>query len=150
MSAFPDLDELFDPTLTLPIRGVDYVIEPPSVVDILKLRLNFADPESNSASALDRLIWQVKVLGGTLDVKTGDVTAPDDSVWAQMQADGVSGEEILRAGNTALLRFGINPEVAEFAWGAPLDGGDGEGKGPGSNRKSRRAAPRKRATKKAS
>ena len=148
MSAFPDLDEFFDPTLTLPIRGVDYVIEPPSVVDILKLRLNFADPEGHSATAVDRLVWQVKILGGTLDVKTGDVTAPDGSMLARMQADGVSSEEILRAGNTALLRFGIGPEVAEVAWGAPVDGGDGEGKGPGSNRKSRRAAPRKRATKK--
>lgn len=146
MSAFPDLDEFFDRNLTLPIRGVDYVIEPPSVADVIQLRVTFADPD-RVASALDRLAWQVKILGASLNPETATVTAPDDSVWAQMQADGVSGEEILRAGNTALLRFGVNPELAEFAWGTPVDGGDDEGKGSGSNRKTRRATPRKRVKK---
>ena len=149
MSAFADLDEFFDPTLTLPIRGVDYVIEPPSVTEVIKLRLLFADPEEK-ATAVDRLVWQAQMLGATIDSDNATVDAPEGSVWAQMEADGVSGEEILRAGNTALLRFGIDPAVAGIFWGAPnpAASGDDEGKGQGSNRKQRRAAPRKRAPKK--
>lgn len=147
MPIFRDLAEFFDPDLVLPIRGKSYVIPPPSVTEVLKLRIIFADPD-RQGTGLERLVWQARMLGATLDVETSEVDAPDDSVWAQMVADGVSAEEMLLAGNTALLRFGVNPGLAEIFWSPEsLGGGDDEGKGqgPGSNRKSRRAAPRKKA-----
>lgn len=146
MTTYPDLHDFFDRDLVLPIDGVDYVVEPPSVAEIIQLRLNFADPE-RQATAVDRLVWQAKMLGATIDPATATVTAEPGSIWEQMETDGVSGEEILKAGEAALLRFGINPDLSEFTWtgGAKsAEAGDAEGKGPGSNRKQRRAAPKKK------
>lgn len=153
MPTFPDLADSFDPNLVLPIRGVGYVVEPPSVTEVIKLRLVFADPE-RSATALERLEWQVRMLGARLDVESEQVIAEPDSLWAQMEADGVSGEEMLLAGNAALLRFGINPDLAAVFWspetlGGAIEVGDGQGKGPASNRKARKATPRKKTPRKA-
>lgn len=145
MTEYPDLDEFFEPNLILPIHGVDYVIEPPSVVDVIRLRRTFADPE-RKATSLDRLDWQAKLLGAEWDTAADTYVGAPGSVWQQMIDDGVGGEEILRAGNTALLRFGINPELAGIYWGPDVTP-DAEGKGPGSNRKARRAKPKKSSSK---
>lgn len=163
MTNYPDLDDFFEPNLVLPIGGVEYVIEPPSALDVIRLRRIFADPAAD-ATSVDRLDWQAKLLGAEWDAEAQEYVGADGSVWAEMLANGVGGEAILRAGNTALLRFGINPELASVYWGpddpladaldelaAAADtlkarAGDGAGKGPGSNRKNRRAAPKKKAS----
>ncbi|GAB2646334.1 hypothetical protein GCM10027169_13160 [Gordonia jinhuaensis] len=113
MSDFPDLDEFFDPAMRLTIRGVEYVINPPSVKDGIKIRLFFDDPKKKG-TGLDRLHWMAKLLGATFDPEAEEFSG---GVWSQMEADGCSAEEILRAGNAALLRWGVNSEVAQVFWG---------------------------------
>lgn len=148
---YPDLDEFFDPCLRLPIGGTVYVIEPPSAADVIRLRRKFVDTQSRLSTGLDRLDWQAKILGAEWSNEKDEYVGAEGSVWEQMLADGVGGEEILRAANTALLHFGVNPDTAAAYWGPdePLsnpNGGDGVGKGPGSNRKQRRAKPKKKST----
>ncbi|MDF3280487.1 hypothetical protein [Gordonia sp. N1V] len=144
---YPDLDDFFDPCLRLPIGGTVYVIEPPSAMDVIRLRRKFADT-NDRATALERLDWQAKMFGAEWDAEKEEYVGADGSVWAQMLADGVGGEEILRAANTALLHFGVSPDMALTYWGPDdlldsLVGGEAKGKGPGSNRKQRRAKPKK-------
>lgn len=157
---FPDLDDYFDPNLTLTIATIEYVIEPPSAADVIRIRRMFLDRDRR-ATGLDKLDWQARILGAEWDPEADEYVGPDDSVWQQMIINGVGAEAILRAGETALLRFGVNPDTAAVYWGpddaltAKLDEAlkaaeAGEaGKGPGSNRKRRRAAPKKTSSSKA-
>lgn len=160
MPDYPDLDDFFDPCLRLPIGGTVYVIEPPSAVDLIRLRRMFVDANTR-ATHLDRIDWQAKVLGAAWDAESEQYVGADGSVWAQMLADGVGGEQILRAGETALLHFGVNAGTAAVFWGpddpfTPLNTAVdkaldvitklGEPEAKGSNRKQRRAKPKKRTT----
>lgn len=160
MPEYPDLDDFFDPCLRLPIGGTVYVIEPPSAMDVIRLRRMFVDTNAR-ATSLDRLDWQAKILGAEWDAEGDQYVGADGSVWAQMLADGVGGEQILRAGETALLHFGVNPSTAVIFWGpddpfTPLNEAvdqalevikkSGEPEAKGSNQKQRRAKPKKKTT----
>lgn len=98
--SFVDLDEFFDPGLRLPIGGREYRIESPTAAEGLRLRslLLGGDPLDD-----ERELAEIRdLLGATFD---------------EMRAAGVVWPEIMHAGRTALLYFGVSHAVAEQNWG---------------------------------
>jgi hypothetical protein len=135
---FQDLSEFFTPGLTLPIRGKEYHIPEAPAADGLRLMqlvaANGLDGNTETREAL-------KLLGATwvvedeelpvFDPETGLQAIDDDgnSVtrtvamgrWAgglydEMSADGLSMDEIIHAGITALVKTAQGLAEAEKFW----------------------------------
>jgi hypothetical protein len=105
--SYEDLREFLDPDLYLPIGGKRYRVESPSAREGLRLR--------------------VLLLGdGMLDSEqeVAELRKLMSTAFDEMRADGVKWPEIVHAGRTALLHYGITPEAAERYW---RGGGDDEG-----------------------
>ena len=98
--AFKDLSEFFDPDLRLPIRGKTYTITSPNAEQGIKIRAMFADDEHVV----------------TNDEELAEIRAMLGPVWDEMQADGVSWIEMMHAGRTALMYYGISPAIGETHW----------------------------------
>lgn len=114
--AFQDLDEFFDSSLRLPIRGVEYVIESP-------------DAETGLwAQRLLETAVKAKRNGGELDETDAEKLVLSDAdersmyerllgaAFDQMVADGVPWEYLKHAGVTALMWAAGNVEAAEKYW----------------------------------
>ncbi|UQE74191.1 hypothetical protein MYK68_15885 [Gordonia sp. PP30] len=140
--AFADLREFHDPDLLLTINGKTYRIPSPSASEGLKIRQLFAAEMIGDATELDHI---AKILGAqwqpdvqqvpVLDIVTGDPVLDEagepvieerdlgtwsGGVWSEMDADGVSWEEIMHAGRTALIDVGMGRVVAETHWVAGM------------------------------
>ncbi|MGW8935981.1 DUF7426 family protein [Gordonia terrae] len=97
-----DLDQFLSPTLDLPINGTTYQVKP-TAAQILKIIHTFST--KSGITLVDVWALGAELFGATLDPDTAVITGDDGSVWAQMEADGVSGEQILRAAQAAVLRY---------------------------------------------
>lgn len=116
--AFRDLDEFFDPTLRLPIRGKTYVVQ--------------------SVDAKTGLWCQRALTVGVQAVSGGDLTEAqidglelDDAqeldlyrkvlgdVYDEMLADGLPWEILRHAGMTAFMWAAGNKQAAEDYWESP-------------------------------
>lgn len=186
--AFDDLRTFHDPDLILPIGGKEYRITAPSASDGLRIRQLFAAQAIGDTTELAHIAkilgahWEpdVKTIM-VLDPVTGAPVLDDDpesdtygepileeedlgtyvgGVWGEMDADGVSWEEIMHAGRTALMDVGMGRIIAEAHWVRGLapylaDGGaEGNSLPPkpettSGNRATRRAAAKKTPAKKA-
>ncbi|WP_166375974.1 DUF7426 family protein [Aeromicrobium phragmitis] len=146
MSQFKDLDDFFDPTLRLPIRGKEYVIQPVDAatgVWVQRLfevgvRLQSGDDveEAQLASlklddAEERDTFR-RVLGDTYD---------------EMVADNVPWPYIKHAGTTTLIWIATDKDRAEAYWSA---GGERpKARKAPADRQAKSARPASTATKKA-
>lgn len=122
---FADLQEFFDPTLRLPIRGKEYVI---------------ASPDARTGLWCQRLLVTATSAVAGVEVTAADLAGlelDDDQeqdlylrllgpVFEQMQADGLPWEMIKHAGQTVFMWVAGGREAAEEVWSQP----PGEAKGP--------------------
>lgn len=108
---YNDLREFFDPDLHLPINGKTYTIHTPNAADGLRLRAIFADDDVIITNT-DELNEIAKLFGATID----DDGTVSGGVWQQMNDDGVSWPEIMHAGRTALMHYGLSPEHGAANW----------------------------------
>lgn len=118
-SRFGDLTQYLDDTLTLPIRGVEYVIPgPPAEVGLMCQELFIAgvafnagmDVEEGSATATRKII-----LEGDEEINFYSRVL-SKSVYDQMMRDGVSFPMIKRAATTAFLWIAQSEELALGFW----------------------------------
>lgn len=148
--AFQDLSEYFDPDLYLPIRGKRYRIPAPSAHDGLRLQMLLRTPElaMSDRAELDEIMkllgaeWVPNVVeipeldpilakplvnaDGSPRMREVDNGQYVGGLYAEMAADGLSWEEIMHAGRTALLAAGLNRTLAEAHWvsGVGADSGN--------------------------
>lgn len=115
-----DLDQFLSPTLDMPIGGKVYQIKP-TAAQILKIIHTFST--NPKLTLFD--VWGLgaDLLGADLDAETAVITGREGSVWSQMEADGAAGEQILRAAQTAVLRYqrGANESAAFWQNGTIID-----------------------------
>ncbi|AEV51983.1 DUF7426 family protein [Prescottella equi] len=114
---YNDLREFFDPDLHLPINGKTYTIHTPNAADGLRLRAIFADDEQTLTNT-DELAEIAKLFGADID----DDGNPTGGVWQQMNDDGISWGEIIHAGRTALMHYGISADFGAIYWRTGMDG----------------------------
>lgn len=110
---FPELRSFHDPDLKLPINGKVYTIKSPTAAEGVRLRLFFYDPEKSNVTGLEQLSELTKILGATWNDTTERY---EGGVWSEMEKDGVTYDDIVRAGETALIRYGMTLEAAEKHW----------------------------------
>lgn len=151
MAQFGDLDERFDPDLTLPISGVKYVIPSPDAELGMWLQRLMAIGMSIQNGGKPESIPPLKPrVGHPEDVEItadGGVVGDGDEhalyrrllgpAWDQLWADKVPWAKIKMVGETASLWVGSGVPAAEAYWNS---GGDPEALAPN------RAARRSRAT----
>ena len=113
--SFQDLEEFFDPTLRLPIRGKTYVIQ---------------SPDATTGLWCQRILEvAAKVKDGKdVDDKTAQTLQLDDDeertlyerlmgdTYQEMLEDNIPWEYLKHAGTTALLWAAGNVETAETFW----------------------------------
>ncbi|WP_336819016.1 DUF7426 family protein [Gordonia sp. MMO-8] len=182
---FQDLREFHDPDLLLPIGGKEYRIPQPDAARGLEIRQLFASDVLNEATELEHImdilgaVWvpdvqQVHVLNpitglpeldddGEPIVDEKDFGKWDGGVWSEMVEAGITWEEIMHAGRTAMIDVGMGRVVAETHWvngmvpslGLPDIEGQLPENDPGNplpaepklNREARRAAEKKKSKK---
>ncbi|MGB3707598.1 DUF7426 family protein [Gordonia sp. (in: high G+C Gram-positive bacteria)] len=135
---FEDLRKFHDPDLLLPINGKTYRIPQPDALRGLAIQQLFAAKVLGDSTELSHIM---EILGAewvpdvrdveTLDPVTGlpivgsdgkpmiervDVGTWSGGVWSEMAADGLSWEEVMHAGRTALIDVGLGRVVAEGHW----------------------------------
>jgi len=96
--ALKDLDSFFRPDLMLPIRGKVYTVPSPDGTEGPRLRNVILD---NGLPPTEQIDEAIKVLG---------------PAFAEMVDDGVPWTMILHAGRTALLHYGMSPDMGEIHW----------------------------------
>lgn len=119
---YDELGEFFDPGLVLPIGGTGYRVESPTAREGLRLRKLLLTTTLDDKAELAELR---QLMGSTFD---------------EMLAAGIKWPEIMHAGRTALLYFGVSPAFAEKHWGAD-DPGNPLPPKPGANQTSHYPAP---------
>lgn len=137
MAQFRDLDEFFDPSLRLPIKGKEYAVPPPDAeVGLLVQRLMNAGLAAESGQEVDQ-----EALNDLAEsVLTNDSDEKDlykrllGPVWDELFADKLDWPVIQHVGQTVLLWVAAGVDAAAKHWEA----GSGEAEAP--NRKARRAA----------
>lgn len=112
MPTFPDLREFFDPALLLTVNGTEYRIEAPVVSEHLRIRKFFISADTELSDE-QHMVENLKLLGGSLDPDTGVVTG---GVAEQMVSDGVSWDELMHVGSTAMVHFALGEEAAALFW----------------------------------
>ena len=116
-----DLDQFLSPTLDLPIGGTTYQVKP-TATQILKIIRTFGN-KGRDMTLVDVWALGADLLGATLNPETDVITGDEGSVWAQMEADGVGGEQILRAAQAVVLRYqrGATESAAFWKNGTIID-----------------------------
>lgn len=113
--AFKELDEFFDPTLRLPIRGKVYVV--PS-------------PDAKTGLWCQRMLATGELAAAGVELSPEDIEALnlDDgqekelyrtvlgTAWDELFADGVPWEMVKHAGKTAFIWIASTREAAEACW----------------------------------
>ncbi|MGW5160990.1 DUF7426 family protein [Nonomuraea wenchangensis] len=137
MAQFRNLDEFFDPSLRLPVKGRVYISPPPDAeVGLLVQRLMNAGIAAEAGQDVDE--QELNDLAES--VLTNDSDEKDlykrllGPVWDEMFADRLDWPIIQHVGQTALLWVAAGVDAAAKHWEA----GAGEAEAP--NRKARRAA----------
>lgn len=116
---FEDLNEFLSPELTLPVGGHAYSVAPSADL-VLRLRKFYTQPQPNgvdqTAAEAEGLALSAEIYGATYDPDTQIITGAEGSVWAQMEADGVPGHQLLRIAQTAMIWYGFSRELAKTYW----------------------------------
>lgn len=105
-----DLREFHDPHLHLPIGGQDVTIESPTADQGLRIKRHMYAGESTPQDEM-RMI---------ATLFHADYNEESDTMsggkWDELNDLGLSLQEIIHVGNTALAHFGVGPEFGEFWW----------------------------------
>lgn len=96
--AYKDLADFFDPDLHLPIQGKTYRVPSPNYADAKLLR----QVASEGMPPQSQITLALQALGTALD---------------EMVADNIPWTMILHAGRTAILHYGVSPDIGETHWG---------------------------------
>ena len=153
--AFKDLREFFKPGIDLPVGDKVYHVPSPTAEQGLRLRMLFDDLDAKMSDA-DQMREIYQILGAEWNPATGKY---EGGVWSEMIADGVSWDELMIVGGTAVINYGMSEELAEKYWasGGVVDGastpaeseGNSKPAPPEPNRAARRAKPKKATSSKA-
>lgn len=131
--SFRDLDEFFDSSLRLPIRGKTYLVpSPPAEDGLWIMRMLTTADRARAGEEIDAAV----LAGLQLD------DAQERSLYErclgpalpEMLADGVPWEMVKHAGTTAFIWVGGDRATAERYWSSP------PGEAPAPNRAARRAS----------
>lgn len=112
MLEFDDLQDHLPPEFSLPVNGKTYAVSPSTTL-ILQLRQWYAGQDQGADGILALI---AELYGADYDTDTKVITGTPGSVWAQMEADGASGEQLMRVGTTTALWFGMSHEMALRFW----------------------------------
>lgn len=123
MPTFPDLRDFYDPALVLPVDGVEYRIDPPSMKDGVQLRRVMLDPNvSKERTDLDYLKIVLGIIGGAHDEKRDTFKGAKGSVFARLESAGAPWPTILRVAETAALNWSFGEAHALGFWARELIG----------------------------
>lgn len=106
-----DLREFFDPDLHLPIDGHVYTVKCPNAETGLRIKKRTINPDPDDQYEEAHLI--AAILGAEYHEDTDTMTG---GLWDEMVANGVSLDEAMHVGNTALAHYGVSPEFGEYWW----------------------------------
>lgn len=106
-----ELRDFYNPNMTAAINGVEYEVECPTAREGLRLRAVFSDPVK--AAEVDDLDEINKLFRGK---GFDDDGAPSGGLWDELFANGVTWEECLHLGMTALIHYGIGEKPAVSYW----------------------------------
>lgn len=135
-STFPDLDDFFDDSLKLPIKGKVYTVKPPSdKVGLYVQRLMEAGAKVASGELPD--IDAPKLVLDDDEEKDLYTLICGAEVLAELEADGVSWPKRQLFANTVFIWVGMGEQAALAYWQA--SGDPKAGLLPGANRETRRA-----------
>ncbi|MFC9514393.1 hypothetical protein ACFTSD_01540 [Nocardiaceae bacterium NPDC056970] len=115
--SYNDLREFFDPDLHLPINGKAYTIHTPNAADGLRLRA-LLSADDVVLTNTDELAEIAKLFGATVE-DDGHLAG---GIWQQMNDDGISWPEIIHAGRTALMHYGLSADHGAIYWRTGMDG----------------------------
>lgn len=105
-----DLREFHDPHLHLPIGGKDVIIESPSAEDGLRIVEHMT---SGAATNRDEVRMIATLFHSEYNEDTGFMSG---GKWEELNDIGLSLQEILHVGTTALAHFGVGEAWGEFWW----------------------------------
>ncbi|GAA2772772.1 DUF7426 family protein [Saccharopolyspora taberi] len=134
--ALRDLDEFLDPTLSLPIRGKVYTVDPPDAATGLRLQ-RLSDWMIGTAAAVETEVDAPAPTAELVDdaAELDMYRAALGGAYDDMVADGLPWPTLKVAGMTAFLHWTVDPETAEAYWSA-----GGRPERPAGNRAQRRTA----------
>lgn len=107
-----DLREFFDPDLHLPIDGHIYTVKSPDAELGLRIKRQTINPDPERQH-IDEINLIADILGATYDPETDTMSG---GLWDEMTSNGLSLEEAMHVGNTALAHYGVSPEFGEYWW----------------------------------
>jgi hypothetical protein len=117
MPTFPDLRDFYDPALVLPVDGVEYRIEPPSINDGLRLRRLMLDPEVSAArSDIDYLKAAFALIGAEHDAERDLFIGAEGSVFTRLEAAGTPWPTLLKVAETAALHWSFGELHSQGFW----------------------------------
>lgn len=113
-----DLEEFFDPTLRLPIRGKTYVVRSPSAAVGLRAQRLMATGVA-AVNGVELSAEDVKGLELDDDQERELMPQVLGDVYDEMLADGLPWHWIRHAGTTAFMWIASGREAAERFWEEP-------------------------------
>ena len=105
-----DLREFHDPNLHLPICGEDVIIPTPTADEGLRIKRHMYAGDSTPQ---DEMRMIATILKADYDPKSDTMSG---GLWDHLNRMGLSLQEIIHVGNTALAHFGVSAEFGEFWW----------------------------------
>lgn len=133
MSAFRDLDEFFDDTLSLPIRGKTYVIQPVDAKTGLNMQ-RMMTIATSAASGIEVTPEQVAAVELDDEGEEQLYRLALGATYDELVADGVNWPRIKHTGLTAYFFQTAGRELAEKVWAS---GGPGKARKQPQDRKPR-------------
>lgn len=106
-----ELRDFYNPNMTASINGTEYEVECPTAREGLRLRALMTDPvKAEQADDLEEINRLFRGKG------FDDDGIPSGGLWDELFAGGVSWEECLHLGMTALIHYGIGEKPAVAYW----------------------------------
>lgn len=140
MTDYADLQELWDPSLRLPIAGTTYVVPAPDAEQGLRLQALYALGAAVALGGKASKVDQERLAIEDEDEQTLFMREALRTAYPQMIANNVPWPFIQRAAMTSWLHFTAGPDIAGHYWREGATGGGDQGKAPAPAR--RRTATR--------
>lgn len=105
-----DLREFHDPNLHLPIRGKDVIIPSPTANEGLRIKRHMYE---GGSTPQDEVRMIATIFHADYDEDTDEIHG---GVWDELNDMGLSLQEVMHVGNTALAHFGVGEAFGEFWW----------------------------------
>lgn len=105
-----DLREFHDPNLHLPIMGKDIIIKSPNADEGLKIKSHIYNGD---ATVQDEMRFIAMFLRAEYDEETDTFHG---GLYDTLNDMGLTIQEIIHVGNTAMAHFAVNPAYGEYWW----------------------------------